>query len=334
MFLTREVFKRGRGYRDYFRKPRKFLENASRHTENRIAATTTHLKFRVTKGAEDTTALYQYHQQKPEWLTDIRAQNMGYKGLHKRVDRRHNCATPLWGTTGRKWSNEDVDLRRIRKILPAGREAYIKQAPQAACWYSDEDTFELGQKWDEWEEKMVALRAYLKEDILNKQKSLISNDSNAENRFETPENLKRRLQFNTNWNDTNEQIRDEVFSTMDSIRQQQQKRAEKEALDKQARADIKHGKKLRDFIMANRKEPAELDKKIDNAIDEPVLYNFSVNADGSIHSRHVPAMSNLDSEFEKQQEAMIADMRKARMDRLELEQKKDKKPELEDKKDK
>ena len=68
-------------------------------------------------GAEDTTSLYQYHQQKPEWLTDIRAQNMGYKGLHKRVDRRNNCAAPLWGTTGRKWSNEDVDLRRIRKIL-------------------------------------------------------------------------------------------------------------------------------------------------------------------------------------------------------------------------
>merc|ERR1712031_103153 len=104
--------------------------------------------------------------------------------------------------------------------------------------------------------------------------------------------------------------------------------------DKQIKADLKHGKKLRDFVMANRKEPAELDKKIDNAIDEPVLYNFSVNADGSIHSRHVPQMSNLDSEFEKQQEAMIADMRKARMERLELEQKKDKKPELEDKKDK
>ena len=165
MFISRNSLKRGRGYRDYFRKPRKFLENASRHTENRIKATTTHLKFRETKGATDTSTLYQYHQTKPEWLNDIRAQNMGYKGLHKRVDRRHNSAAPLWGTIGKNWASEDIDLQRIRKILPAGRESYIKQAPQAACWYSDEDTFELGQMWDEWEEKMMAIRAYRKFEI-------------------------------------------------------------------------------------------------------------------------------------------------------------------------
>ena len=171
---------------------------------------------------------------------------------------------------------------------------------------------------------------HLKEDILNKQQSLVANDSGSENRFETPENLKRRLEFNTDWNDTNEEMRDAVFLAMQRKQLEKQQQAEQEVLNKQATADIKQGKKLRDFVMSSRKEPMELDTKIDEAVDEAVLYNFSVNADGSIHSRHVPSMSNIDSEFEKQQETMIGAMRRARMERLEAEQK-TKKPELADK---
>ena len=46
----------------------------------------------------------------------------------------------------------------------------------------------------------------------------------------------------------------------------------------------------------------DLDEKIEKAVDEPVLFNFSINADGTINSRHIPKLENMDRKYATEQE--------------------------------
>lgn len=291
-----------------FRKPGKFLHNASKHTEGRIAAVERDRADESLPG----TSLYSTipKKRRPEWLGDVSAKKFGAWGLNKRHPNRTEAAPNLYHVVMKLPNRKDrwAGLQRIGKMLPCAREKYRQQVPQASCWYNDEDTYELGKAWDDWEDQVRALRAYLKEDILRRQET-VGIDGGADNKFDTLENVQTRIEYNVMWNEANESRRESVFEAYNARSEQMAEQAAAHALDVQTTQDIRHAKQLRDFVKANRNEPTSTSDKIDLAVDEPVLYNFSINQDGSIHSRNVPSNENVDLDYVQAQENLSIEMR-------------------------
>ena len=96
----------------------------------------------------------------------------------------------------------------------------------------------------------------------------------------------------------------------------EEEKALKLAQDKSARDEMKHSKQLREFLKSVRDidgNVGELDAVIEKAVDEPVLYNFAINADGTIAGRMLPKMENKDGEYVKKQETFIKKRRSRRV---------------------
>lgn len=274
--------------------------------------------------AHEDSAMYAHLKpsERPDWLQKVSAQNFANRGVAKRHEQHShglNLNTKLFSPTVERQG-------KLKGALRVSRTSTLHMKPWAAAWYSDQETLEYGELWDKYNEDMIAVRAYLKEQILNKQNHQESgffrdtknfSENDIPTRPPMPKNVSGikqpkmkklsynqfvlRLAYNKQWNDENKQIRDQAYEELLYIQQRREEaiKDRMELMEKMQKQ--KSESEIEDFVKhqykADIKQGLTTESKIDYALKNPVNYNFAVNPDQSISDRRLPIQSeNIDQE--------------------------------------
>ena len=258
---------------------------------------------------------------RPFWLNEIRGQEIGHR-QPARLEILNN-KTP-WNTTENEvgCSSPLSVGRSIRRLMPANKVHTKDSKPHYEVWYSDEDTLKYGKLWEEYDEDMMSLRCYLKEELLKNPETLQAEQSAEDIRdlFENEENFNKRLAYNNKWNESNKKISDEAKEDiLDGIAEREDKYSRINAkfahsgklalkndlkgyLQHQIYSDIHGENKPLATDSEEYDEDYDLENQIDFAVENPMVHNFSVEHTSEIDRRHVPFYSNRDYDYEDSQE--------------------------------
>jgi len=276
------------------------------------------LQLQERRAREDST-LYGWRDvsDRPSWLNEVRAQNIN-ANQPKRLEIKHNNVPWNTSETNVMGTHRKAVGRKIRSLLNANRMSAYHMKPHVDAWYTDEETYKYGEMWEEYDEEMMALRCYLKEEILEKEKmsgkSGKSGKDDIKSMFETEENLQERLAFNEKWNNQNKRI--SKFAKLDSLQstKARQKSYAKHVEANQNEAQRKLFDEVKGYLVnqmiIDEQLGEDFDEKIDLALENPVLHNFAVDERSEVVRRAVPFNSNVDEEYEKEQSGILKDMEK------------------------
>lgn len=301
-------------YSDYaYKKPGMKIRHLMAVVKNRQQASITsqqlHRRF-----ARRDSSLYSSVpvSNRPFWLNEIRGQDIGNK-QPKRLEILDNKVP--WNTTETEVGNSGVTSvgRSIRRLLPANKVLTRDAKPHFEVWYSDEETLKYGKLWEEYDEDMMSLRCYLKEELLKNPETLQAEQSadDIKDMFENEENFSKRLAYNQKWNESNTEVSEEALEDIIyGIEDREDKYARinaktahfgKKALKNELKGYLQH--QIYSDVHSNQnKKQDDLDSKIDFAVDNPMVHNFSVDHTSEISRRHVPFYSNRDYDYEQDQE--------------------------------
>ena len=110
-------------------KPTKHLQNAGQHQKYKVQAARDSQTSTLKQNAKHSSTIFS-HSHQPEWLDNVHGQRMGYDKLHKRLYNMVRTGPPIVTSV-----NHPRSLKRIAKILPAGRDSVKNMHPQPAAWY-------------------------------------------------------------------------------------------------------------------------------------------------------------------------------------------------------
>jgi len=178
------------------------------------------------------------------------------------------------------------------------------------AWYSDEETMKYGELWEDYDEQLLALRCYLKEELLAT--GLSENKDDIKSMFETEENLAERLSYNQAWNDKNKTIRKFAKNDILSSTRARERAIANEIEHAHQVANRKVFDEVKGYLLSqmtiDQQFGEDFDDKIEKAVENPVVHNFAIDERSNVSRRHLPFNSNRDKAYEEEQRKAIDEL--------------------------